>query len=152
MDLRFVNDTETNQFDLNIVNWDLEMDDGLETAILISLFSDTRVESEELSAGDSELRGFWGDAVDNPDQINTGSKLWLLERSKITDETLESARQYCIDALQWLLDDGVAGSLEVEVTRLDNFSIGIEIQISRPTGENLNFKYDYVWEARSRGV
>lgn len=152
MDLKFNFDIDTGDFDLSILRWDLETDDGFEAAILISLFTDARVTEEELSAGDTELRGWWGDAVENPDQQNTGSKLWLLDRTQITDEVLEAARQYSLEALQWLLDDGIVGTVDVDVTRLDTSSISIAVQLTRPGKQDLNFKYDYVWEARANGI
>lgn len=152
MDLRFKYDALNQEFDLGIENNELEFDDGLETAVLVSLYSDARAEVDELPIGQTSRRGFWGDAVENPDKVNTGSKLWLLDRAKTTDELLEQVREYCEAALQWLVDDAIAESVTVETRYLDKFSMAIEITIARPQGEKQPFKYGYVWEVRSNGI
>lgn len=153
-DLAFTFYGDTAEFDLSLKNWDLAYDEGLETAILISLFSDARVDVEELRPGESDRKGFWADAVVPAEGKNTGSKLWLLDRGKITDETLEQARDWCIEALNWLLEDGIASDLDVEVTRVTgrNDAVLIDITVVRPGDEEFNFKYDYVWGVRASGV
>ena len=55
--------------DICVVGADLLSDDGLETAILISLFSDARVRDDELPAGHTWKRGFWGDDAGGRDRI-----------------------------------------------------------------------------------
>jgi len=47
-----------------------------------------------------------------------GSRLHLLQRAKATAHTAASAKEYCNEALKWLLDAGRADSIEVE-TELD---------------------------------
>ncbi|OGQ60735.1 MAG: hypothetical protein A3J24_06385 [Deltaproteobacteria bacterium RIFCSPLOWO2_02_FULL_53_8] len=47
-----------------------------------------------------------------------GSRLHLLQRAKATNHTASTAKDYCIEALKWLLDNGRADSIEVE-TELD---------------------------------
>ncbi len=47
-----------------------------------------------------------------------GSRLHLLQRSKATVHTATAAKEYCNEALKWLLDAGRADSIEVE-TELD---------------------------------
>ena len=77
--------------DICVVGADLQAEAGLDTAILISLFTDARVRDEELPPGHTWRRGWWGDDVeDEPD--STGSKLWTLRRSKATLEVLVQAR------------------------------------------------------------
>ena len=74
------------------------------TAVVISLFTDRQAEPDNpISDGTDDLRGWWGDT--GSDRI--GSRLWLLERSKRTQATLQLAQGYIAEALQWLIDDGV---------------------------------------------
>ena len=76
--------------DLCVVGADLLADDGLETAVLLSLFSDRRAREEEIPPGQTWRRGWWGDLLaDDQDQI--GSKLWLLEREKQSPTVLVRA-------------------------------------------------------------
>lgn len=152
MDLAIKLMPDTNEFDLDLRRWELEFDDGLETAILRSLFENGRVTVDELNEGETDRFGWWGDAASNPDNVKSGSKLWLLERGKTTDETLEAAREYCEEALQWLIDDGVAESVTVTTEYLDKFTLAIGIEIQRPGVDRKSSKYDFVWEVRQSGV
>jgi phage gp46-like protein len=152
MDPRLKYKPETGEFDLDIKRWDIENDDGLETAVLRSLFEDARIETEELPPGEKSLGGFWGDAVENDDNIPSGSKLWLLNRGKLTDETLEQAREYSEQALQWLVDDGVAESVTVTTERINLNTLGIGIEIQRPGEDRKSSRFDFVWEIKANAV
>ena len=100
------------RFDWAIKDQDLAGDDGLETAIILSLFTDRRaLEDDPLPDGSDDRRGWWADAYVGQDHI--GSRLWLLEREKDTREVVNRARDYAEEALQWLVEDGIALGIEV---------------------------------------
>ena len=90
---------------------DLAADDGLSTAVLVSLFTDRRTAVEELPDGETRRRGWWGDTLSPDDEI--GSHLWLLARAKRTPDTLHRAEDYARAALGWLVEDGVAEEVAV---------------------------------------
>jgi phage gp46-like protein len=48
---------------------------------------------------------------------NFGSRLYLLRRAKNTDATMRLAMDYCREALQWMIDTGKAGAVEVYAER-----------------------------------
>src|SRR5437868_6146739 len=74
--------------------------DDLQTAILISLFTDRIADpSDVIPDGTSDPRGWWGD---EGQAENIGSRLWLLSRKKQTQETLQRAYDYIVEALQWM--------------------------------------------------
>src|SRR5579859_1817812 len=105
-------------FDWAIVNGDLAIDDGLDTAVAISLWSDRLANADdEIPDGSADRRGWWGDAylpvlsTGQPDRI--GSRLWLLARALQTLETQQHAQAYVREALQWMVDDGVVASVTV---------------------------------------
>jgi phage gp46-like protein len=135
--------------DLVLDQSDLQCDDGLETAILISLFTDHYVSSSELPAEELSQRGWWGDSVSFIPDDTIGSKLWLLQREKITAETLQRAKSYAEQALQWLIDDNIVKSLEVSVTRSRIDALWIEIILIRPSGERLSLRYENIWQAQT---
>lgn len=147
-DIKIIYDKETDSFDIDYSNGDLVREDGLESAVLISLFSDARVSSDE--ADDPEdLRGWWGDLTTEDDQI--GSKLWLLQRSKTVKDNLTKARRYIEQALQWMIDDGVAIKIEAETFRFGdpgNDGLGFRVAIYKQSGEVVAFKYSDAWEAQ----
>lgn len=125
------------------------IDAGLRTAILISLFTDARApDAAPLPEDSADRRGWWGDdfPASAPRRGDTGSLLWLLARSKITQATLNRAREYVISSLQWLITDGIASRISVEVEAQDQQRLAIRVEIDRPDGPAREF-YDYVWEA-----
>jgi len=72
-------------FDFATLSGDLKKDEGLRTAVIISLFTDRRVNKEDVLLGQSQ-KGWFGDAPELIENVGDawGSKLWLLEREKNT--------------------------------------------------------------------
>lgn len=122
-------------------------DRDLETAVLISLFTEARVEKRELKlfyprlpAVGTYQGGFWGDSFLDS---SWGSKLWLLRAAKATSTNLNRARTYAEEALQWLIDEGAARSVLVEAERgRDPSWLRLTVNIARPD----NSTWDHVWE------
>lgn len=135
-------------------NGDLTSDPGLETAIIISLFSDRRAdERDDLpDLQNLDRRGWWGDltlATTETGSDRIGSKLWLLERAKTTPETIAKAKIYIEEALQWLLDDQIAIKIDVEVDRegivgSDRLEFGVKIYKSSGDVEVFNFSEQWL--------
>ncbi|MBA4781156.1 phage GP46 family protein [Blastomonas sp.] len=135
--------------DIGIERGAVVLDDGLRTAILISLFTDARAPADaELPEQSADRRGWWGDdfPVSEAKRGETGSLLWLLARSKITQATINRAREYARAALAWLLADGIASRLDVQVEAQDGQRMAIRVELDRPQGPSREL-YDYVWEA-----
>ena len=129
----------------------LQTDDGLETAVIISLFSDKRATETELrDAGlkQDHLGGWWGDSFPEIDGDVLGSKLWLLQRATRTQATLDLAELYAADALQWLLTDKVAQTVTSTASFFGTTGLLIiAIEIQRP--DKLQPKWSRVWQAIS---
>lgn len=132
--------TQNKIFKLGVANGDLEKDDGLQTAVIISLFTDQRVSDDELPPDQTSKRGWWGDKFSEIDQDKIGSKLWLLERVKRTAETLRKAQDYTKEALNWLIEDGVAVSITVVATYDANNQLVADIDIKKPNGRSSRFQ------------
>jgi len=132
--------------DVTVLNADLVTDDGLQTAVVISLFTDRRVTAEELPDGETDLRGFWGDVSPPVAGDKLGSKLWLLAREKATTDVLARAREYAEESLAWLVEDQVASSVTVTTEYLRPGLMAMAIIINRPSGETVNYRYDYNWQ------
>ena len=139
-DLRLTWNSRQNAGDICVVGADLQADDGLDTAILVSLFTDARVRADELPPGHSWRRGFWGDAIeDEPD--TTGSKLWLLRREKATQDVLVRARGYVREALQWMLRDGVAVAVNVDTFYRPPGTMNIQVEVVTPDTSRQEFLF-----------
>lgn len=132
--------------DIDITSTGIAADDGLETAVFISLFSDQRVSVEELPDFVDEQRGWWGDLLSDVQDDKIGSKLWLLTREKTTVQTLQRFIDYSKDALQWMIDDGVADEILVDAEYLRRDTIKVTIQINKPDG--LNELFELVWNGQ----
>lgn len=129
------------EIDIDFNNLDLITDDGLRTSILISLFTDARCTDDELPDGHKIKRGFWGDMF-NDKKINTGSKIWLLEREKTSLETKERIQEYAKESLAWMVDEGIASKIETTASIFSSSEIKLEVKIYNP-GKNSN--YDFLW-------
>lgn len=121
---------------------DLAADDGLETAVLLSLFTDATATAEEMAAaGVSVRRGWWADAYAGD---VAGSKLWLLTREKALSEVVERARGYATEALQWLVDDGVVESVAVDAEAQGEV-LALEVTITRRGEPAQQYRFDSFW-------
>lgn len=123
----------------------LETDEGLETAVLISLFTDARVDEPELRGG-SEIdpRGWWGDAYARAPGDGLGSKLWALARKGVSAETRRLAEDFSREALAWLLADGLAKSITAVALPWRRDGIALRIAIERP--RRLAPRWERTWE------
>lgn len=143
MDIALSYDADAKCFDLAIVDGDLATDTSLETAVLLSLYTDRRaLEDDVLPDGGMDRRGWWFDAFsDRPH----GSRLWLISREKEQDQVLRRAEEYAREALTWLIEDGIASSLDVEAIHVRRGVLQLIVGIQRPGGRTLERRYDYVW-------
>lgn len=135
-----------NCFDLVIEKQDLKADDGLETVVSISLFSDQRVREEELIFGQERKRGWWGDAISEIDKDQIGSKMWLLERGKRTLEDLTKLQEYAKLSLKWMLEDGIASAIQVAGEFDVSEQTILNITIQRPN--DVESRYSVLWDAQ----
>lgn len=143
MDIALKYNAGIKQFDLAIEDGDLATETGLETAVIISLFTDRRaLANDNLPDGTNDRRGYWVDVYnDRP----LGSRLWLLFREKEQDEVLRRAKIYAEEALVWLLEDEIAETLEVEVWHVRRDTLGLRVTIRQGNRQLLERQYDYVW-------
>ena len=129
---------------------ELERDPGLETAVIISLFTDQRAaESDKLPDTLTTRRGYWGDALSNS---NIGSKYWLLERSKINGETLALLKQYTVEALEWMIEDGIADRIEANAEKNGQNRVLISGSVVRKDNANIFFEYFLNWKYQITGA
>ncbi len=147
MDLLLAFDEDLLTGDLVQTGTGLATDAGLRTAVVISLFTDRRAEADdELPAGESDPRGWWGDDLADLPDDRIGSRLWLLARRKILPATLVEARQMVEEALAWLVEDGIAARVEVEVSHRPPTTLAIAVGIVRPAGDRVDFSFDNLWQ------
>ena len=134
--------------DLALDNALLAADDGLETAVILSLFSDARAKDDDaLPLGQTDRRGWWADAYPAADDDRFGSRLWLLRAAKQLQQSLNTSKQYAEEALAWLIADGVARSVDVETFIPRDEVMGMLVRIHRPDGTQVPIRFELLWSA-----
>lgn len=137
-DIRTVWDETRARGDFALVPPGLLTGSELETAMLISLFSDrVAAADDEIPDGTGDPRGWWADR-----EVPIGSRLWLLDRAKATNATLQRAYDFVTESLQWLIDDGVVERFEISVQWVRQGFLGVDITTYRPEGAS---RFSWVW-------
>jgi phage gp46-like protein len=118
-------------------------------AVLVSLFTWRRALPDDDLPG-ADRMGWWGDTWPTVRGDRIGSRLWLLSRSKLMNATPGLAVEYAREALQWLIDDGVAEAVNVEAERqgLDRLALGVVI--NRGAGDRVDIRFADVWATVSQ--
>jgi len=132
--------------DLVIENGQLKFDNGLETVSLISMFTDQRVEPDDLPDDVDDPRGWWGDQFSDPTDDQIGSTLWLHDRGTILSETANNMEDAARAAFQWMIDDGIADNVTSNATLIEGERIDIAVDVFRPNGDDFRFKF--VWDGQ----
>jgi len=112
-------------YDFSITNGDFTLTYGFETALLMSIYCEKRATQSEVPRAELR-RGWWGNRVNDYDNYEQGSKLWLLDQSRNNLNLLNLVNTYSNDGLKWLIDDSHATKIETN----SNFSTeGVELSI-----------------------
>lgn len=146
-DLLLVWDADRGNADLVVDGADLAFDDGLQTAVIISLFTDRRVAEDELPPGETDRRGWWGDTLNEDPEDRTGSKLWLLARSKQTADVPVKAEEYAEEALAWLVEDGIARAVSAAAEWIARGVLALCIAIALHDGSDREYQFQDVLRA-----
>lgn len=147
-DLSFTYDQTKTYADISVSGGDFVLLNDLETAVGISLFTDRRATDQEIKEFQYGIierqsrRGYWANTYRN---VTQGSGLWLLDRSKRQEVVRSNAEVYAASALQWLVDEGIAASVDVSAEFFGASGLDLSVSITKPTGEDLEYKYQFVW-------
>ncbi|MEJ0020738.1 MAG: phage GP46 family protein [Acetobacteraceae bacterium] len=137
---------------------DLAATDTLQSAVIVSLLTDRLANADdEIPDGTNDRRGWWADmalplANTPPAGDLIGSRLWLLSRRKVVEQTRLDAISYTQEALQWLIDDGVAAKVDVAATFRREVTGWLDIAITiyrtdAATGRTATESYSLAWSA-----
>ena len=140
-------------FELTVENGDFVNDSTFTTALIISLFTDRRAKEEDPlpDPESTDRRGWWGDGLAEVQDDRIGSRLWLLSREKTIQSALIRAKQYTEEALQWLIDDGMAAKVEVETERIfrgnepTGDTLAIRVRVYNAAGTIESFTFQTLW-------
>lgn len=148
MDIYIAWDPAAARGDWDVTSGDLVVDPGgLQTAVLLSLFTDRVAPPDYVPPVGSPAgrRGHWSDTYE---PFPIGSWLWLLNRTPISDgaAVLLKGKDYCLLALQWLVDEGVVASAQVTTWWMQPGVMGIRIVIAKPQQPPETFDFSWAWQ------
>ena len=134
-------------------DWQLA-DDGtlatgtdLETAVLLSLFTDRTALPDDEPPNGGPIRGWWADTYrDYP----LGSRLWLLWREKHTEVTRRRAEEYAREAVQWMVTAGIARTATASAAWVRRGVMDMQITITPPIGVRQVWHYALAWAEMGR--
>jgi phage gp46-like protein len=140
-DLRLVQN-ESGTYDLNIKDGDFEHVNSLDTALEISLLTNSRANSIKTP----ELRNGWlGDTVSRVENRSIGSLLWLVNQERLSQEALNKAVDYTRKALAWIIEDNLAANISVSGEIIPKRGIKIKVVITTIDGI-IETRYYKLWE------
>lgn len=116
-------------------------------AVEISLFSWRRAEPDD-EVDDEQRMGWWGDSFPAVDGDKLGSRLWLLRRKTITPEVLRRAEAYAREALQWMIDDELVRTVEIQLTRPDHTRVDMVVTLTDDGGPLPPFNFENIWQVQ----
>ncbi len=140
IDIELTQQENTGEFVVSLENGDFKTVDSFDTSIAVALFGDERADSSEVPAVERR-RGWWGNNFNDTPEFQLGSKLWLLNQNRRTQDTLNKAITIAQNALQWLVDDGHADAVDVTGAFSDN-GITLTITIFRNSAVTETKYYD----------
>ncbi len=106
---------------------------GLENAVNISLFTQA---------------GWWGNSLfENEPDRQIGSDFEIRVRPKaITVKYLREVENAARDALQWMINIGLAAEIEANATWPELNKVDLSILITKPDGTTETLRYELNWE------
>jgi phage gp46-like protein len=138
----------------------LRAKDALHTAIVLSLFTDRRVETDHplYWLADGDPAGWWGDSIDldaSAHEGPLGSLLWLLRRAPMTiggQSVSDWARHFAEEALSHLIEQGACVRIEVRAEAIEaNSRLNLTVQLfGRDSANIYDRKFDFVWQQVGR--
>ncbi len=162
MDIAITWDSFAERGDWSIAESDLALGDALDSAVLVSIFSD-RIAPDQPTSSDTAVGisapagpigssgadrgGWWGDAfMARP----IGSRLWQMRRAVKSGATAIPAEIKIIltEALQWLVDDGVAAAITVDAwwSAVSRQTVEFSVALTEPgvSGARV-FRFSWAW-------
>lgn len=146
IDIASVWDSDTQHCDYVIENGDFRFGNDVETAVLISLFTDRLAAANDVLVDarpgyPGDRRGWWADDPEHP----MGSRLWLLNRVKGPLDVAAKAQEYAAEALQWMLDDGVVARFDIQAQWIPPKQLSLLVVAYRSNGTMISNQSLSLW-------
>ena len=121
---------------------DLGSVDDFSTSIDLSILTSKRAAGSEVPSA-LDRRGWIGDIAPRTPSFLVGSKVWLFQQQRHTQDTVNDLRDAVREAVQWYVDGGKAERVQVEAELLDGF--GVQITVIFFIANNTGKRYFTLW-------
>ena len=135
---------ESNAFDIAIENGDFENEPGFDTAIWVSLFTDSRASESQVLVPENR-RGWLGNLASDIEERQLGGLLWLAEQRRLTQDTLNELIDYARKSLNWMVEDNIVQKIEVSGEIVPRSGMALSITITSQEGITSSH-YIPLWE------
>lgn len=118
-----------------------------EASIWVSLFTDVLADAGDMTPDlGPDRRGWWADGG-KAIRDRMGSLIWLHMREKRTERARLAIETAARDSLQWLIDDGIAASIDVTATFIDEprDALRLDVVTVEPNGVRRDWAVDLLW-------
>ncbi len=146
MDIKVTYNSETMSFHWDITQPGLTEDVGLETAVMLSLFSDRRARPDDVLPSGDDRRGWWADAYAEEKNDLFGSRLWLVDREKQMNSVLRRAEEYAFESLSWMVEDGVVKSVNCMAEVIRDGVLGLTVTMTRGNKLSIKYRFEIFWK------
>lgn len=145
--LTYSNDAQRADFSRS-TGHNLDTDGGLSSIVTIYLFTNARARDTDKIDSVQDPGGWWGSQFLDTSGAELGSRLWLVSRGKLTQASLLQCASFAKEALQPLIDNGVAATVTTSAERMQGqMNIGLlSIAIQRP--KKTAPRFDGVWKVQ----
>ena len=120
-------------FDIALEDGDFANEDGLDTNIWVSLFSDARADQTQVIVPENR-RGWLGNLAAEVPERQLGGHLWLAEQRRLNQETLNEVIDYIRKSLEWIVIDEIALKIEVSGSIIPRVGIEANVVITSKDG------------------
>jgi phage gp46-like protein len=143
-DIKFTQD-QYNRYDISASNGDLDLTQGFDSAILISLLTDARADKSQISRPEKR-RGWVGNVMSIVIGRQLGSFLWLVDQRRLISQTVIDTVDYANKSLKWMIDDKVVKKIDISGEIIPKQGIALNVILTAFDGSTSN-QYVKLWEA-----
>jgi phage gp46-like protein len=143
IDINLVRD-DNGVYDFEILDGDTVGVEGFDTAIDVSLFTDSRAPAD-LVPKPEKRRGWMGNTESPVEDRELGGLLWIIDQARLTQDTLNASIDYANKALAWFTLDGIAKTVQVSGSIIPRQGIQLVIVITALDGVTTTH-YRNLWE------
>jgi phage gp46-like protein len=131
-------------WDIDFSNGDIEMTNGLDTALYLSVLGEKRASPSQVTEA-TLRRGHFTNEFNDVVGYEVGSLLWLyIKQAANSDKNLSLAQGAVYDGLKWMIEDKIVSKIDVVATRVKG---GISFDINLINKLQKDSKYYNVFKA-----